>query len=111
MASTARLLLHYKDGPAFESVVLRYRVALDSHEAVMGQYPRDALMEAASNLAFEPPSPPQPMGSGPPQALRPPSVALQTAFLTIVNYNGANHSPYRAANFAQIQEQLSQLLT
>ena len=65
-----------------------------------------------------PPSPPQPMGLGSPQALQPRSVALRTAFLPVVNYNGANHCPDRAANFAQtshgfvqMREQLSRPLS
>ena len=55
---------------------------------------------------------------GPPQALRPSSVALRTPFLTIVNYNGADQWPDRAANFAptscdfvQMREQLRRLLS
>ena len=92
-----------KDGPTFESVVPGYQAALDSHEAVERRYPGDALVEAATNPAFEPPSPPQPMGLGPPQALRPRSVALRTAFLTIVNYNRADHCPDRAAKFARFR--------
>ena len=41
------------------------------------------------------------MGLGPPQALRPRSVALRTASFTIVIYNGADHCPDCAANFAR----------
>ena len=102
-----------------------YQAALDSHDAIERRYPGDALVEAATNPAFEhpppppsPPSPPQPMGLGPPQAFRPRSVALRTAFLTIVNYNVADHCPDRAPNFArtsrdfvQMREQLSRLLS
>ena len=42
----------------FKSVVPGYEAALDSHEAVERRYPGDALVEAATNLAFEPPSAP-----------------------------------------------------
>ena len=55
VANTAHLLLHQKDGPTFESVVAGYQAALDSHEAVERRYPGDALVEAATNPAFEPP--------------------------------------------------------
>ena len=58
VASMARLLLHQRDGPIFESVVLGYQAALDSHKAVERRYPGDALMEAATNPAFEHPRPP-----------------------------------------------------
>ena len=64
VASTARLLLHQKDGPTSESVVPGYQAALDSHEAVERRYPGDALVEAATNPAFEPPQPPAAHGFG-----------------------------------------------
>ena len=62
VAATARLLIHHKDGPTFESVVPGYQGAMDSHDAVEKRYPGDALVKAATNLAFEPlyPSPPAP---------------------------------------------------
>ena len=60
VASTARLLLHHREGPTFESVVPGYQAALDSHEAVQRRYPGDALVEAATNPAFEPPAPRSP---------------------------------------------------
>ena len=56
--ATARLRLHQKDGRTFESVVPGYQGAMDSHDAVQKRYPGDALMEAATNPAFEPPAPP-----------------------------------------------------
>ena len=61
-----RLLLHEKNGPTFESVVLVYQAALDSHEALERRYPGDALGEAATNPAFEPPQPPKDHRSGTP---------------------------------------------
>ena len=97
VAATARLLLQQKDRPTFESVVPGYQGAMDSHDIVERWYPGDALVEGATSQPSSPPSPPQPMGLGPPQALRLRSVALRTAFLTIVNYNGADHYPDRAA--------------
>ena len=63
LASTARLLLRLKDGPKFEDVVPGYQAALDSYEAVERRYPGDALVEAATNPAFEPPLPPAAHGS------------------------------------------------
>ena len=119
MAATARLLLSKRDGSTFKSVVLGFQAALDSHDDVQRRYPGHALVESATNPSFElppqpPPSPPQSMGLGPPQALRRRSVALRTASLTIVIYNGADHCPHPAANFArtshdfmQTREQLS----
>ena len=63
MAATARLLLGQKKGGlSFESVVPGYKTALDSHDAVERRYPGDALVEAATNPAFDPP--PAPRGSG-----------------------------------------------
>ena len=59
MASTARQLLHQKDGPTFESLVPGYQAALDSHEAVKRRYPGDALVGAATNPAFNPPPAPR----------------------------------------------------
>ena len=56
VGSTARLPLHQKDGPTFEWVVPGYQVALDSHDAVERRYAGDALVEAATNRAFEPPA-------------------------------------------------------
>ena len=104
VAATARPLLSKRDGPTFESVVPGFQAALDSHDDVERRYPGDAVAEAATNAAFGlppiPPSPPQPMGPGPPQALRPRIVALRTACLTIVIYNGADHCRGRLANFA-----------
>ena len=58
LAATARLLLHQKDGPTFESVVPGYQGAMDRHDAVEKRYLGDALVEAATNPAFEPPPPP-----------------------------------------------------
>ena len=58
VAATASLLLSHKDGPTFESVVPRFQAALDSHDAVKRRYPGDALVEAATNLGFQPPPPP-----------------------------------------------------
>ena len=63
VGSTARLLLHHKDGPTFESVVPGYQAALDSHDAIERRYPGDALVEATTNPAFEPPQPPAAYGS------------------------------------------------
>ena len=60
VAATARLLLSQRDGPTFESVVLGFQGALDSHDDVERRYPGDAPVEAATNPAFEPPPPPQP---------------------------------------------------
>ena len=60
VAATTRLLLSRKDGPTFESVVPGFQDALDSHDAVEGQYPGDALVEAATNPGFQPPPPPAP---------------------------------------------------
>ena len=98
VAIIARLLLHYKDGPSFQLVVLGYQAALDSHEAVRGGTRGTPWWRPPLT---RPPSPPEPMGLGRPQALRPRSVVLRTAFSTIVNYNTANHYPDRAANFAR----------
>ena len=74
VAATARLLLFWRDGRTFESVVPRFQAPLDSHDVVHRRYPGHSLVEATTNPAFQlppnPPSPPQPMGVGPPQALR-----------------------------------------
>ena len=64
LASNAHLLLHQREGPTFESVVPGYQAALDSHEALERRYLGDALVEAATNPAFEPPRPPAAHGSG-----------------------------------------------
>ena len=61
VAATVRLLLSQRDGPTFESVVPGFQAALDSHDDVERRYPGGALVEAATNPAFEPPpQPPQP---------------------------------------------------
>ena len=60
MTSTERLLLHKKDGPTFDLVVPGYQGAMESHDAVERRYPGDALVEAATNPALEPPPPPSP---------------------------------------------------
>ena len=61
VATTARLLLHQKDGPTFELVVSGYQGAMDSHDAVERRYLGDALVENATTPAFEPsPQPPHP---------------------------------------------------
>ena len=44
-------------GLSFESVVPGYKATLDSHDAVEKRYPGDALVEAATNPAFKPPTP------------------------------------------------------
>ena len=65
MAATARLLLGQAEGGlSFESVVPGYQTALDSHAAVERPYPGDALVEAGTNPAFEPPPPPAAHCSG-----------------------------------------------
>ena len=65
VAASARLLLGQKEGGlSFESVVPGYKAALDSHDAVEKRYPGDALLEAATNPAFKPPTPAQAHGSG-----------------------------------------------
>ena len=67
VAATARLLLGQKEGGgglSFESVVPGYKAALDSHDAVEKRYPGDALVEAATNPAFKPPTPAEAQGSG-----------------------------------------------
>ena len=68
VAAAASLLLCKRDGPTFDSVVQGFQAALDSHDDVERRYPGDALLEAATNPAFEPPpsppSPPQPIGPG-----------------------------------------------
>ena len=51
----AALPLTGREGPTFDSVVPGYQTALDSHEAVERRYPGDALVEVATNPAFEPP--------------------------------------------------------
>ena len=56
VAATARLLLHQEDGPTFESLVPGYQAAMDSHDAVERRW--DALVEAATDPAFEPHPPP-----------------------------------------------------
>ena len=65
VAATARPLLGQKEGGlSFESVVPGYKTALDSHDAVEKRYLGDALVEAATNLAFKPTTPPEAHGSG-----------------------------------------------
>ena len=65
MAATARLLLGQKEGGlSFDSVVPAYKAALDSLDAVEKRYPGDALVEAATNPAFKPPTPAEAQGSG-----------------------------------------------
>ena len=59
VASTARLLLHQREGRTFESVVPGHQATLDNHEVVERRYPGDALVQAAINLAFEPPPTPR----------------------------------------------------
>ena len=59
-AATARLPLGQKEGGgglSFESMVPGYKAALESHDAVEKRYPGDALVEAATNPAFKPPTP------------------------------------------------------
>ena len=65
VAATAPLLLGQKEGGlSFESVVPGYKAALDSHDAVEKRYPGDALVEAATNPAFKPPTPAEAQASG-----------------------------------------------
>ena len=65
VAATTCLLLGQKEGGlSFESVVPGYKAALDSHDAVEKRYPGDALVEAATNPAFKPPTPAEAQGSG-----------------------------------------------
>ena len=65
VATTARLLLGQKEGGlSFESVVPGYKAALDGHDAVEKRCPGDALVEAATNPAFKPPTPAEAQGSG-----------------------------------------------
>ena len=65
VAATARLLLGQQEGGlSFESVVPGYQTALVSHDAVEKRYPLQALVEAATNPAFKPPTPPEAQGSG-----------------------------------------------
>ena len=65
VAATARLLLGQKEGGlSFEAVVPGYKAALDSHDTVEKRYPGDALVEAATNPAFKPPTPAEAQGSG-----------------------------------------------
>ena len=65
VAATARLLLGQKEsGLSFQPVVPGYKAALDSHDAVEKRYPGDALVEAATNPAFKPPTPSEAQGSG-----------------------------------------------
>ena len=65
VAATARLLLGQKEGGlSFESVVPGYKTALDNHDAVEKRYPGDALVQAATNPAFKPPTPPEAQGFG-----------------------------------------------
>ena len=64
VAATARLLLSQKEGGlSFESVVPGYKAALDSHDTVEKRHPGDALVEAATNPAFKPPTPAEAQGS------------------------------------------------
>ena len=49
---------------SFESVVPGYKAALDSHDAVEKRYPGDALVEAAANPSFKPPTPAEAQGYG-----------------------------------------------
>ena len=63
VAATARLLLgqNQGEGLSFESVVPVYKAA---HDAAEKRYPGDALVEAATNPAFKPPTPAEAQGSG-----------------------------------------------
>ena len=63
MAATARLLLSQRDEATFKSVWPGFQAALDSHDDVERRYPGDALVQAATNPAFEP-NPPAAQGSG-----------------------------------------------
>ena len=60
LAATARVLLSERDGPTLESVVPGFQAALDNHDDVERRYLRDAVVEAATNPAFQPPPPPPP---------------------------------------------------
>ena len=60
VAATARLPLSQRDGPTFESVIPGFQAALDNHDNVERRYPVDALVEAATQPAFEPPPPAPP---------------------------------------------------
>ena len=51
-------------GAVLRVVVPGYKAALDIHDAVEKRYPADALVEAATNPAFKPPTPAAAQGSG-----------------------------------------------
>ena len=57
-------LARRRGGLSFEAVLPGYKAALDSHDAFEKRYPGDALVEAATNPAFKPPTPAEAQGSG-----------------------------------------------